>query len=192
MTLTTHTDPAPWQTLATYTAFQNRWLQVVIDQVRLPAGQQYEYTRVLPAGVGVGVIGFNHDGQILLEREYRHGVGEVVWQVPGGLASPGEELQQAGLRELLEETGYSPAEVSEQTVRYLGCIWDNPGFGVAVSHLFLMRGLQLAGRPRRDAEEFVTLHWVEPSWLKEAVRSGEIKDRVVVAALAYLMLNGEI
>jgi hypothetical protein len=33
------------------------------------------------------------------------------------------------------------------------------------------------------------LHWVSPSWLKEAVRTGEIKDRVVAAAVAYLLLN---
>jgi 8-oxo-dGTP pyrophosphatase MutT (NUDIX family) len=188
---TSPVDPAPWQTLSTQTAFQNRWLKVLLDQVQLPTGQQYEYTRLAPAGVGVGVVGLNDAGQILLEREYRHGVGEVIWQVPGGLAAAGEDLQQTGLRELLEETGYAPAEVSVQTVRYLGVIWDNPGFGVAASHLFLMRGLQPTAHPRRDAEEFVALHWVEPSWLKEAVRSGEIKDRVVVAAVAYLLLNGE-
>ncbi|MCB0050247.1 MAG: NUDIX domain-containing protein, partial [Caldilinea sp.] len=57
-------------------------------------------------------------------------MGEVVWQVPGGLAAPGEDLQAAGLRELLEETGYAPATVDDETVTYLGAVWDNPGFGV--------------------------------------------------------------
>jgi 8-oxo-dGTP pyrophosphatase MutT (NUDIX family) len=77
--------------------------------VELPDGKRYEYTRIEPAGIGVGVIGFNAAGEVLLEREYRHGVGEVVWQVPGGLTAPGEDLQTAGLRELQEETGYAPA-----------------------------------------------------------------------------------
>ncbi|MEZ4664335.1 MAG: NUDIX hydrolase [Caldilineaceae bacterium] len=75
------------------------------------------------------------DGEILLEREYRHGVGEVIWQLPGGLAEPDEDFITAGLRELLEETGHAPQVVNADTVRYLGSVWDNPGLGKSVSHL---------------------------------------------------------
>lgn len=184
-----HSDPHPWRTLATRTAFNNRWLTVEIDDVALPDGRQYEYTRLVGAGIGVAVIGFNHQGEILLEREYRHGAGEVVWQIPGGLAKFDEDLQAAGLRELEEETGYAPALVNDETVRYLGVIWDNPGFGTMCSHIYAAWGLQSTEHIRRDAEEFVTLHWVSMDWLKGAVKRGEIKDRVVVAALAYLLVN---
>ena len=138
------------------------------------------------------MIGFDAAGNILLEREYRHGVGEVIWQMPGGLAAPGEDLQAAGLRELLEETGYAPAAVTPDTVRYLGAVWDNPAMGTGLSHTLLVRGLVQMGDHAREHSEFVSLHWVTPAWLKNAVRRGEIKDRVVVAAVAYLMLNGEL
>ncbi len=185
-----HSDPLPWRTLATRTAFKNRWLAVELDDVSLPDNRQYEYTRLVGAGIGVTVIGFNEQGEILLEREYRHGVGKVVWQIPGGLAKFDEDLQTAGLRELEEETGHAPIVVNSETVRYLGVIWDNPGFGTMCSHIYVAWGLQSTGRIRRDAEEFVTLHWVTVDWLKDAVKAGEIKDRVVVAALAYLMVNG--
>ncbi len=185
-------DPAHWTTEATEIAYRGRWLTVAVDTVRLPTGAPYAYTRVEPAGVGVGVIGFDAAGNILLEREYRHGVGEVIWQMPGGLAAPGEDLQAAGLRELLEETGYAPAAVTPDTVRYLGAVWDNPAMGTAISHTLHVRGLVQVGAHAREHSEFVTLHWVTPAWLKEAVRSGEIKDRVVVAAVAYLLLNGDL
>jgi ADP-ribose pyrophosphatase len=155
--------------------------------VQLPTGQHYTYTRLEPAGIGVGVIGFNAAGEILLEREYRHGVNAVIWQLPGGLAAPDEDLQAGALRELLEETGYAPAAAT--TVRYLGVVWDNPALGTMSSHLYAAWDLQPTDQPRRDPAEFVTLHWVSPSWLKEAVRTGEIKDRVVAAAVAYLLLN---
>lgn len=183
-------DPQPWQLVSTRSAFANRWVKVAVDEVTLPTGQRYEYTRLEGTGVGVGVIGFNAAGEILLEREYRHGVGEVVWQIPGGLAAFDEDLQAAGLRELLEETGYAPTEVNPETVRYLGVIWDNPGFGTMRSHLYAAWNLVETEHPRRDPAEFVSLHWVSMEWLKEAVRLGEIKDRVVVAAVAYLLLNG--
>jgi 8-oxo-dGTP pyrophosphatase MutT (NUDIX family) len=185
-------DPAPWQTLSTDPVYRGRWVGVSIDTVQLPTGATYEYSRIERAGVGVGVIGFNVAGEILLEREYRHGVGEVIWQIPGGLANEGEDLQTAGLRELREETGYAPAVVNAQTVRYCGAVWDNPGLGTAISHIYRVSDLQAAGETHTDAGEFVTLHWVTGAWLKEAVRSGEIRDRVVVAAVAYLLLEGEL
>jgi 8-oxo-dGTP pyrophosphatase MutT (NUDIX family) len=185
-----HNDPPSWTVLASLAAYRSRWVGVTVDMVQLPAGQRYEYTRLEPAGVGVGVIGFNAAGEILLEREYRHGVGEVVWQIPGGLANEGEDLQRTGLRELEEETGFAPAVVTPETVRYLGTVWDNPGFGVAQSHIYLACGLVETGRHHRDQGEIVALHWVTPAWLKDAIRTGVIKDRVVVAAVAYLMLNG--
>lgn len=43
------TDPQPWQTLSTEQAYRNRWVGVVLDQVQLPTGQQYTYTRLEPA-----------------------------------------------------------------------------------------------------------------------------------------------
>jgi 8-oxo-dGTP pyrophosphatase MutT (NUDIX family) len=185
-----HLDPQPWQTLTMRVAFQNRWLAVAIDEVALPTGQRYEYTRLEPRGIGVGVVGFNAAGEILLEREYRHGVGEVIWQLPGGLAAVDEDWQAAGLRELLEETGHAPTKVSAETVRYLGMVWDNPGFGPMCSHLYAAWEVTPVSETRRDPAEFVTLHWKSPEWLKEAVRTGAIKDRVVMAAVSYLLLNG--
>lgn len=181
-------DPQPWLTLSTTAAFGNRWVTVALDQVQLPTGQQYTYTRLEPGGVGVGVIGFNVAGEVLLEREYRHGVHAVIWQIPGGLATPNEDLLAAGLRELAEETGYAPAPTAPD-LRYLGVVWDNPALGSMCSHLYAAWDLVQTAQPRRDPAEFVTLHWVSAAWLKDAVRTGEIKDRVVVAAVAYLLLN---
>lgn len=187
-----HNDPAPWQTLESKPAYRSRWAGITVDTVLLPTGASYEYTRIERAGIGVGVIGFNAAGELLLEREYRHGVHEVVWQIPGGLINEDEELQAAGLRELHEETGYAPAVVNDETVRYLGAVWDNPGMGTAISHIYRVKGLELAGDTHPDQSELVALHWVKPQWIKEAVASGEIRDRVVVAAVAYLLLAGEL
>lgn len=183
-------DPPPWETQTSRRRYSNRWLSVVVDDVRLPNGKQYKYTRLEPAGIGVGVIAFAPDGRILLEREYRHGVGEVIWQLPGGLTNDGEPLREAGLRELLEETGFAPTRVDDESVRYLGMVWDNPAFGVAASHIYATWGVKEAPGGHRDPAEFVSLRWVEPAWLREAVRSGEVQDRVVVAAVAFLLLNG--
>jgi ADP-ribose pyrophosphatase len=183
-------DPQRWQTLDTHTVYHNRWIRVMVDDVALPDGRRYEYTRLEPAGIGVAIIGFNRQGEVLLEREYRHGVGEVVWQLPGGLADGDEDLQSAGLRELLEETGHAPRAINVESVRYLGMVWDNPGFGKAQSQIFAAWELEEVRVSRRDPAEFVTVHWKSQRWLREAIRTGEIQDRVVVSAVSFLLLNG--
>ena len=184
-------DPQPWLVEQRTVAFQNRWVTVALDQVRLPTARTYEYTRVDVNGVGVAVIGFNAAGEVLLEREYRHGVGQVIWQLPGGLANRAEDLVAAGLRELLEETGHAPAQVTPTSVRYLGMVWDNPGLGATESHLVAAWDLIETAQPRRDPAEFVTLHWRSVAWLKAAIRSGEIQERTTVAAVAHLLLRNE-
>lgn len=188
-TRTSQVDPQPWHTHSTSVAFQNRWITVNVDAVELPTGAEYEYTRLNVNGVGVAVVGFNRERtHVLLEREYRHGVGEVVWQLPGGLADTGEERAAAGLRELREETGYAPAD--PQSVTLLGMVWDNPALGVSRSYIYGAVDLQRVQEPHRDPGEFVSLHWQPIDWLLSAVRDGTVHDRVLVSAVAYLLLHG--
>lgn len=179
-----------WVVERSRVAFQNRWITVELDEVCLPNGVRYEYTRVNVNGTGVGVIGFDAEGsRVLLEREYRHGVGQVVWQCPGGLARSGEDLQTTALRELLEETGYAPATVTPRTVRYLGKIWDSPPLGHSCNHIYAVWGLELQSEPNLDEGEFISYHWRSIAWLKSAILEGEIQDRFVVSAVGYLLLN---
>ncbi|MBK6429208.1 MAG: NUDIX hydrolase [Anaerolineae bacterium] len=184
----TSLTPAPiasWQLVDSRDAFQNRWLHVTLDTVRLPDGRTYEYTNVHREVAGVGIIGLNAAGEILLQQEYRHPVGQVVWQAPGGLANVGEDLLACAARELREESGYEA-----ESLEYLGACWDNPGLGNAISHLALGRNLRPTGHSHPDDAEIVVNHWVTVAWLKQAVSSGIIKDRVVICGLAHLWLRG--
>lgn len=173
-----------WEEVSSTEAFHNRWLRITLDTVRLPDGQTYEYTTIRREVEGVGVIGFDGQGRVLLQREYRHPVGQVIWQVPGGLTNPGEDRTVCAARELREETGYEA-----ESLEYLGSFWDNPALGNAINHLFLGRNLRPTGATARDETEFLSNHWVDVAWLKQAVLDGTIKDRVVVCALAYILLR---
>ncbi len=178
-------SPSAWQLVDSRDVFQNRWLRITLDGLRLPDGRAYEYPNIHRDAPGVGVIGMNAAGEILLQQEYRHPVGQVIWQAPGGLANPGEDLLVCANRELREESGYEA-----ESLEYLGACWDNPGLGNAISHLVLGRNLQPSGHSHPDDAEIVVNHWVTVAWLKQAVSSGIIKDRVVICGLAYLWLRG--
>ena len=74
-------------------------------------------------------------------------------------------------------------------MRYLGAVWDNPGLGPTASHVVAVWNVTPATAVAPDPTEFITLHWQSVAWLKEAVRSGEIRERTTVAALTFLLLN---
>ena len=58
-----------------------------------------------------GVYGEKKD-QIVLIRQYRYPLGDYFYEFPAGLVEPGEDVREAGIREMFEETGmtFTPRE----------------------------------------------------------------------------------
>ena len=58
-----------------------------------------------------GVYGENRD-KIVLIRQYRYPLGDYIYEFPAGLVEPGEDVREAGIREMFEETGltFTPRE----------------------------------------------------------------------------------
>jgi ADP-ribose pyrophosphatase len=177
----------PWTVVDEHIAFENRWVRVRVQRLRLPGGGEYHYTVVDRPAQGVAVVLLDEAGSILMEREYRHGTGQVVWQVPGGLVDEKESALVSVQRELREETGYEAREWIE-----LGEFYDNPALGNASTRLFLARGPLRVQEPSWDVAEAVELRWVSLEWLRAATTRGEIVDRVVLSALGILWARGEL
>lgn len=58
-----------------------------------------------PNGVVMyGIYGKEKD-KVVLVRQYRYPIGGYIYEFPAGLVEAGEELTQAGIREMYEETG---------------------------------------------------------------------------------------
>ncbi len=51
-----------------------------------------------------GVYGEAKDHLVLI-RQYRYPLGDYVYEFPAGLVEPGEDMLEAGIREMFEETG---------------------------------------------------------------------------------------
>ncbi|MCX7853662.1 MAG: NUDIX hydrolase [Caldilineales bacterium] len=170
-----------WHRLESRTVFRNRWLQVDIDRVRLPDGRDYEYTVIRRDRHGAAVLARDEQGRVLLQQEFRYPVGQVIWQLPGGLIDAAETPLAAARRELSEETGY----VADRW-QLLGVFWDNPALEDMEVHIFLAEGVRRDGREQRDEAEWVRCEWKDLAWVKAQVRAGVIRDRVVIAALGFL------
>ena len=75
------------------------------------------------------------DNKAVLVKQYRHPIGEVSLETPGGFVDEGESFETAMKRELLEETGYSFADVE-----YLGKFAANPGVLNNYTEMFFAKG----------------------------------------------------
>ena len=160
-----------WQQVESTRVYQGRWMQVDIDKVTLPNGQLYDYTVIRNQRDGAAIFALNENGKVLLQREYRYPVDQVIWQLPGGLIDPGETPLQAAQRELQEEAGMRAG-----LWRELGVIFDNPAFEELKIHIFLAEEVSADGLPAGDEAEWVEHHWVTIDWLRTGIRQGDIRE----------------
>ena len=154
-----------------------RIVKLALEEVRLPNGHTITLEVIKHPGAAA-VVPLDHDGNVILVRQYRHATGSWLLEVPAGkLDHPGESPEDCALREVEEETGYRAGRLSS-----LGWIWTTPGFTDEKIWLYLALDLTPT-RSRLAADEVLT---VETLPLAEAVRravSGEIVDAKSVCAL---------
>src|SRR5271165_6107479 len=98
--------PSGWQVVASEIAIETPHLRLRRDAIVLPGGQRIENYYVRESR-GFSVI-FAQDAaeRVVLVRQYKHGIGREVLELPAGAIDPGETPIDCARRELEEETGY--------------------------------------------------------------------------------------
>lgn len=163
--------------LGDYTIFRLRR-----DRSRSPqTGQSHDFY-VLEAPDWINVVPVTPDGQVVLIRQYRHGVEEVMLEIPGGMVDEGEgDPLETARRELLEETGYEAAEIIP-----IGVVTPNPAFLDNRCFSYLARDVRLVRAPQFDGTEYIELEMAPLAAIPELIRSGRITHALTVAAFYHL------
>jgi NUDIX domain len=81
--------------------FQGRVFALKRERVAEPAGLVATREIVVHPGSAV-VLPVLPDGRIVLIRQYRHAVGQYLWELVAGHKDPGESFIQGARRELRE------------------------------------------------------------------------------------------
>lgn len=167
--------------------FDGRILHVYDDAVALPNGNKASRELIRHIGA-VCVIPVTEDGNVIVERQFRYPVGQVLTEIPAGkLDYAGEDPEEAARRELREETGFTAEEMIP-----LGVFYPAAAYSSEAIHMFLARGLH-KGAQALDPDEFLTVQTVPLKELAAQVLAGEIPDIKTQAAVlrAYLMLQNQ-
>lgn len=163
-------DLKPWDTLSsTEILARPPYLKVWQDKVRLPGGSVIDDYYRIELSEHVVIYAETVDGRILVERNYKHGVGRVNLTLPAGYLEDGEPPLETARRELLEETGYQ-AERWQSLGAYV--VSANQGAGKA--HVYLAREARYIRPPEAgDLEEIEVLLLTEKE-LMRALVAGEV------------------
>jgi ADP-ribose pyrophosphatase len=181
----TDNDPAahdlvtePWTQLSTRRVYENPWIRVDEDIVRVPNGHEtiYGIVRMTDA---VGVLPFVDDTHVLLVQQYRYVAGDAKWEMPTGGRHADETVEEAAQRELAEEAGYHAG-----SLEHVSTFHTSKSVVDEAAYLFVARNLSPAFAAADETELIRRQVWLFSDVVDMVVR-GEITDSMTVIAVLF-------
>ncbi|CFX50640.1 NUDIX hydrolase domain [Syntrophomonas zehnderi OL-4] len=168
------------KTLKSQEIFRGRIVNLRVDTVLLP-DQRQSTREVIEHVPAVAIVALDEKGDIVLVRQFRKPVEEVLLEIPAGLMDAGEEPLISAQRELREETGLT-ASHWEKILSY----YSTPGFTNECLHLYLATGLS-PGEVEPDEDEFVEIVSMPLEKAYDLIFKGQIKDGKSIIGIQYAM-----
>lgn len=167
-----------WKVLKSTELFSAGWFSLRSDECELPDKRVMPKYYVMDFPDWVNVIAVTPDKQMILVEQYRHAAGEVFVELPGGSTdSRSEDPKSAGLRELLEETGFKGTEVID-----CGAHFPNPALMSNRMHTFLVLGCEKVAEPDLDPFEDLQVRMMSVTDAYKKWENGEFTHSIIAAS----------
>ena len=166
------------------TLHEGRVFSLVTENVTLENGVTIDLDIIRHPGASA-IVPLTDNNTLLMIKQYRHAVGDFIWEIPAGTLDANETPLECAKRELVEETGFSA-----NTWQKLGETTPLPGYSDERIHIFFATDLTPA-RQDLDLDEILHVHEVRFDEVVKMAQRGEIEDGKTISGLfmASLWLN---
>jgi ADP-ribose pyrophosphatase len=172
-----------WKILKSEYLFKDLWFTVRNDTCQRPDGKIVSPYYVYEFPTWVTALALTTEGKVIMEKQYRHGLGEVGYEIPGGCVDEDDaSFKDAIARELLEETGYV-----FDSYEYLGKTSSNPSTNSNLMHMFLATGGKLIQEQVLDDNEDIEIYLFTIEELKQMVLENKLMQSMHVTTILYAL-----
>ena len=172
-----------WKILSSEYLFRDIWFKVRKDKCETPQGKIVDPYYVYEFPDWVTAVALTEDGKVILEKQYRHALGVVDMEIPGGCVDETDKnYEEAIARELLEETGYSFS-----SYEFLGKISANPSTNSNLMYMYLAKGGKKVAAQDLDHNEEIEISLVTIEELKQLLRDNKIVQAMHVTCILYAL-----
>ncbi len=175
----------PWKIHSSKELLDTPIFKVHVDSSECPrTGRKGNFYK-FKFGNWVNVVAVTPEDEIVMIRQFRHGSRKLELEIPGGLIDPTDpDPVHAGLRELMEETGYSG-----KNARIIGEVCPNPALQDNICYTILVQNASKSSEPAMEDCEDIETCLMPLAKIRRLVRDGKIKHGLVLNALMFYLLD---
>lgn len=162
------------------TIYDGNIFKVFRDEVEFPDKHKSAREVVEHSG-GVSVLAENDENKVLLIKQYRYPVDEVIYEIPAGKLEIGEKTEDCAKRELREETGYRAQKFTK-----LFEFFPTPGYSTEKIYIYKAENLEYVGTDLEEGE-YIEVVPKSKEELFQLFKEGKIKDSKTLIAVMYYL-----
>ncbi len=172
-----------WKTLSSEYVYKESWFTARKDTCQKTDGTIINNYYVFEFPEWATAFPITEDGKIILVKQYRHAIGKVCIELPGGcIDATDTNAEDAIRRELLEETGYA-----FESVHFLGQISANPSTNSNLMNMFIAKGGKKIQEQKLDHNEEIEIMPVTMDELITLVEERRFLQSMHLSTIFYAM-----
>lgn len=164
------------KTISSDRIYTGKTISLKVDTVEIE-NRGYQKREIVEHLGAVGIVAVTDENKIILIKQFRKPIEQVIWEIPAGKMEIGENPKDCAIRELKEETGYSA-----KNIKLIHKFFTSAGFSNQKIYIFLATGLT-KGDPNFDEDEIIEKYEVDIDEAYNMVIKNEIEDAKTIIGI---------
>ena len=177
-------QPHGWSVTSSEIVIETPHLRLRRDAIELPGGKRVGDYFVRESRGFTVVFALDPQQRVVLVRQYKHGIGQTLLELPAGAIDPGETPAHCALRELREETGYV---CEPESLEHMGSFVYDPTSSTTRYELYVARNVRATGVQDLDDTEEIAIEYATLEEIRRFVQDGTIAVAAHIASVYYVL-----